>query len=351
MKILHIIDSLNTGGAENILVQSVNEMIKTSPEYKHFIVTTYAMGDLSGKVDSKCTVICLKLTKRNLIFKIFFLRRFIKQNQIDIIHSHLLDSTLLSRVSAPASVNIVSTYHSPLHDPMQVNYSNWRFWLDNKTYIKSYYLIFVSNSVRENICSKLKVQGRYKIIDNFAAKSFRFRYKYSAKHSLKIISIGNLKEVKNYILSIKALSKLKDYPISLDVYGEGHLYRFLMKEIQENDVKVTLKGKVEVSSELLSRYDLFLMTSLYEGMPLSLIEAMKTGLPSLLPILPALEEVAGNAAIYYAPNNSEELSEKIKSIFNNKHDLQDISISASKKSEIYSIKRYVSSLKEVYNSF
>ena len=349
-KVLHIIDSLNIGGAENILVQSVNKLIETTSENEHFVVTAYTIGELSSKLDSRCSIRCLNLTKRNVLFKILSLRKFIKKNQIKIIHSHLLDSTLLSRISAPHGVNIVSTYHSPLYDPSQINYSHWRLWLDKFTYKKRHFLIFVSDSVKMNICGKLDVQGRYKVISNFVSNSFCFHYKYSPKETLKIISVGNLKKVKNHILAINAFSNLKNYPITLDIYGGGHLYETLNKVIKQSNVKVNLKGKVEISSALLSKYDLFLMTSFYEGMPLSLIEAMKTGLPSLLPILPALKEIAENAAIYYAPNNGQELSKEILNILNNKQYLQNLSEIAIERSKEYSIEFYLSSLKDVYKS-
>lgn len=351
MKVLHVIDSLNIGGAESILVQSINEMVAVRPEYKHFIVAVYDLGDMTHEINEQSTIIALQLSKLNCFSRVLFLREFVTKNKIDIIHSHLLDSTLISRIVASKNVNLVSTYHSPLHDPAQVNYSNWRYWMDRITYSKKHFLIFVSNTVRDNICKRLRVSENYKVVPNFVSEAFQPVYQYSSSEPLKIVTVGNLKEVKNHILAIRAFSKLKSFPITLDIYGEGHLYSSLKEEIEKANVKVTLKGRAKISSDLLSNYDLFLMTSLYEGMPLSLIEAMKTGLPSLLPYTPTFENVAGQAAIYYDENNEGELSERILNIYKNKRYLEPLSARAIEQSKTYSIDNYLLALIDIYESF
>lgn len=348
---MHVIDSLNIGGAESILVHGINHLIARSPNTKHYIVTIYALGELSNDVDARCSIICLNLNKKNFLFKALYLRDLINKYKIDIIHSHLLDSTLVSRIVAPKNVNIVSTYHSPLHDPSQVNYSLWRYWMDRLTYNRRFYLIFVSNTVKDIICRALHVNENYEIVPNFVSEAFQPRYNYSSSESLKIVSVGNLKEVKNHILAVRAFSRLKNFDITLDIYGEGHLYSFLKQEIERANVKVALKGRAKISSDLLSNYDLFLMTSLYEGMPLSLIEAMKTGLPALLPGTPTFENVGGNAAIYYGENNEYDLSEKVLNIYENKGCLDQLSRNAIEKSKKYSIELYLSALSNIYESF
>ncbi len=348
---MHVIDSLNMGGAENILVHGINHLIASAPYIRHYIVTLYTLGELTKDIDSRCSIICLGLNKKNFLIKIFYLRRLITKNKIDIIHSHLLDSTLISRIVASKNVNLVSTYHSPLHDPAQVNYSNWRYWMDRITYSKKHFLIFVSNTVRDNICKRLRVSENYKVVPNFVSEAFQPVYQYSSSEPLKIVTVGNLKEVKNHILAIRAFSKLKSFPITLDIYGEGHLYSSLKEEIEKANVKVTLKGRAKISSDLLSNYDLFLMTSLYEGMPLSLIEAMKTGLPSLLPYTPTFENVAGQAAIYYDENNEGELSKRILNIYKNKRYLEPLSARAIEQSKTYSIDNYLLALIDIYESF
>ncbi|MDR1698116.1 MAG: glycosyltransferase [Erysipelotrichaceae bacterium] len=105
----------------------------------------------------------------------------------------------------------------------------------------------------------------------------------------RIYMVGRMVPVKNYPLAIKAFKLVHDkYPeVRLDIYGTYFASadnEAMMKFIQEaklNDV-VTFHGfSVQVREEA-KNYDLFLMTSITEGLPNALIEAMATGVPAVV---------------------------------------------------------------------
>src|SRR5690606_19744280 len=108
---------------------------------------------------------------------------------------------------------------------------------------------------------------------NFAGSEFVPKYTFKEKQEIKLINIGNLKPNKNQEAAIKALAELKHLNIMLDIYGEGGLRPYLQELITNTGAKVTLKGKAEITTDLFSKYDAFLMTSSNEGMPISLLEA------------------------------------------------------------------------------
>ena len=100
-----------------------------------------------------------------------------------------------------------------------------------------------------------------------------------------IITSGRLKKQKNHKLLIDSFaliaSKFIDY--KLLILGEGGLRNSLESLIEEyrlND-RVTLLGYVDNVKERLSRASVFVLSSLYEGMPNALIEAMALGLPCI----------------------------------------------------------------------
>lgn len=100
-----------------------------------------------------------------------------------------------------------------------------------------------------------------------------------------IICVGRLHKQKNFEMVIKVAKYLinKNLDFKIDIYGKGLLKNKLNKLIEKNDLKefVELKGNIENIYEVESRYDLYLLTSKYEGFPNSLLEAMAIGLPSI----------------------------------------------------------------------
>jgi len=79
----------------------------------------------------------------------------------------------------------------------------------------------------------------------------------------------------------------------------------------------------QININILSKYDAFLMTSINEGMPISLLEALSVGLPCIMPDhLIIMNEVAQEAANYFSIKESNSLSNKLVRLINNKNTLQ-----------------------------
>lgn len=101
----------------------------------------------------------------------------------------------------------------------------------------------------------------------------------------KIVSVGRLTDQKNYGLLLKAFSKIHiQYPqYKLVIYGEGPRRNELLQQINEAGLGdyVDLPGYVEDIKSSIEDSKLFVMSSLYEGIPNSLIEAMAIGLPCI----------------------------------------------------------------------
>ena len=351
MKVLHIIDSLNKGGAEFLLLNSIKYLHVKHPSIINYLVTLRESGDLINEIKKIAETYNLEFKGlKDLIKTTKKLNFIINKLKIDVVHSHLVDSTIISRLAIPKGVKLVTTYHSVLYNPHTVNYSKLRFIIDKTTSYKTDWNIYVSNTVRNHIIDRISPSNPGSVLVNFPSPSFKPLYKFNPDQQLRIVSVGNLKEVKNHELAINALSKLRYLPISLDIYGEGHLRSHLEKLIAKCNVNVRLLGLKEITSELLVQYDLFLMTSQYEGMPISLLESMCSGLPAVLNDLPMLRETADTAAFYFEYNNSSSLKEMLISIFNNKIVLKELSHIALEQSNKYSIDDYVEKLTSIYNS-
>ena len=102
-------------------------------------------------------------------------------------------------------------------------------------------------------------------------------------NSKKIISVGRLTRSKNFILLIELAKKVfelnKDY--TWDIYGSGEDEDKIRAKINELNLehKILLKGHTNSIYSVYSNYSILVMTSKYEGFPMSLLEGMANRLP------------------------------------------------------------------------
>ena len=99
--------------------------------------------------------------------------------------------------------------------------------------------------------------------------------------ALQIVSIGRLNESqKNQSMLIDVLAEL-DFPYEAKLIGEGASRQQLENQIQHKGLQnqIHLTGEVIDTSHYLANTDIFVLTSNYEGLPLSILEAMSYGLP------------------------------------------------------------------------
>ncbi len=179
-------------------------------------------------------------------------------------------------------------------------------------------LVVLTKSAKKYYIDKLgvkeeKIHQIYNPISPNAIKSSQ--YDVSSK---KIISVGRLSYPKNFSLLIEIAAKiLPDYPQwSWDIYGSGEEYELLLEKIRKHGLegRVNLKGQVDDIYQRYGEYAFQVMTSRYEGFPMSLIE----GAANRLPIISFDIETGPNEIIIQGENgfliqkeNQDDMIEKI----------------------------------------
>lgn len=103
------------------------------------------------------------------------------------------------------------------------------------------------------------------------------------RNSKKIISVGRLTYQKNFSLAIEAAARiLPEFPEwTWDIYGEGEEREQLEQLVQEKGLcgRLCLWGWADNLYDLYQNYSFVVMTSRYEGFPMSLLEGLGNGLP------------------------------------------------------------------------
>lgn len=307
-KILHVIDSLQTGGAEILLYATIRKL----PGFEHHIIILedrVAFSDIreyatlhpihhGGWVDLFKSISKIKAIERRI--------------NPDIVHAHLFLASFLTRMALRKHPNLVYTLHTLFSEAIFKKFHLRQ--LEKLAFRKEHKLIAVSYYVLEDYkkeIKNIKKENGY-VLYNFIADDF-FDKKAGitdirANQLNKWVAVGSLKSVKNYKGMIDLFKNLyntvnEKSELQLDIYGEGSLKNELQEQIDRLGIPARLMGKIENIAGILKQYDAYISTSKYEGYGIAPMEALAIGLPLFLSDIPVYKEVYRNHAFYF--NNNE----------------------------------------------
>ncbi|GAB2530971.1 glycosyltransferase [Rufibacter soli] len=346
--ILHVIDNLAVGGAETLLVNTVNSL---SENYNNIIVYLNEPSQLKEKINN-AKIICLGHTGvLSILPSIIKLRKIIVMHQIDIVHAHLLWSSVISRLACPPNLRLVFSVHSILSEDAFIPYPK-SLYLEKFTYKAWQEAIFVSEAVKEDYDVHVGLKGKTYVLHNFISDDFFKKANHDGKSyskPLRLVSVGTLKEAKNYAFLISEMSKVNPDEVTLDIFGNGPLQEQLQSLIGSYGMKnVTLKGMGENISQLLTKYDVFVSASKHEGFGLAPIEGMASGLPCLLSDIPAFREVANGNALFFDLSKENDFFVKISELLKSPILLQELATKGEKHAKGFNKENYLIQLMNIY---
>ena len=247
----------------------------------------------------------------------------LQSNFFSIIFSKVINARVIIRLNTSPEKYISNIYKKiffkflySLADEIIVNSFDFK-----KNLLKN---LNISSNV---ILNPIKVNKTRKKIDFF--KNFR---------ELKIISIGRLTNQKNQIILLKALNLLKNKfgaKFKLYLIGKGYKYNFLKNYIFQNKLQKNIKlaGYKKNASDYIKSSDLFILTSKYEGLPNTLIEAQVACVPIISSNCPSgPKEILMNGRLgdLFRSGDYKDLCKKIYNYYKNEKLLKKKSILAKK---------------------
>jgi len=316
--ILFIINGLGIGGAETHLLRLSKALANKG--YQVNILTISKDLTLLDRLDKRVNHINIPLRKSpGLIADIRKILKTVKQLEPDVIHAHLFQANIISRLIKffyPSIRNINTTHGSYLLNTRSYNpYKIYRYtkkWVDFHTAVSQEVLQLLWNNK-----SIEKSKSTYIPNGLFTKDYFNKKNKQTGK--FKWISVGRLHPVKNYDNLIKVFSEIKNkFPgFTLDIAGGGSEKENLQTTIdtyQLND-NIKLLGSVNVNNvpELLSEYDAFVISSDSEGLPMVLLEAMASSLPVVSTDVGEIGNILSESkgGILIPPKNNDKLKEAL----------------------------------------
>ncbi|MHB0995829.1 MAG: glycosyltransferase family 4 protein [Elusimicrobiales bacterium] len=298
-KVAHIITRLDFGGAQANTLYTASHL--DASRFDAFIIT-----GRGGRLDPRAGRVRL-LYAENLVHPIdplrdisafFELRALLRRERPDIVHTHSSKAGIIGRLAAAAAgvPVVVHTFHGFGFHPRQ-NFLVRAFYilLERLCAAMSSALVFVSRSNMATArAAGIGDPGRYRLIRSgvklagYPAKTDRAAKRAElglAAGDLVVLSIGNAKPQKNPGDFIEAAARLAPSRPGVKfvfVGGGGQLEdlraRVLARGLADRCI---FTGWRDDSAELLAVSDIFALTSLWEGLPRALVEALRTGLPAV----------------------------------------------------------------------
>ena len=299
-KIVHFIFNLSRGGAETMMVRVIKEL----PEYEHVVVTLFPGNNFGAELQCK-KWICLNINSLVALPLAFFkFRKLVKAEKPDLVHTHLFWPTLVARLSLPKQIPLITTIHAFIATSGE--YKHWYIrFLDKLSYrYRKSIIIVVAKGALDEYFSflNLKPYKAYALYTFVDVERFNVEKIGVEKNSntFKLVAVGALRLQKNYPYIINAMAMIKDKNIELDIYGTGNLQTELQQLIDSTGAKVFLKGEVNNIEAIIPNYDLFVMSSTYEGFSLGILEAMAMRMPLLLSDIVSFKEQCADNAWYFS---------------------------------------------------
>lgn len=349
MKILFCLGSLNKGGAERVVSNLSNEFVKRNNEVS--IITTIKCMKPAYELNKEIKIYSLdknsldkNLKIKNIINKnikrILKLRSILNKEKPDIILTFLPEPTyrvMLLNIFKKRKV-IISVRNDP-----NIEYNNYiKKFLVRLLYTKADGFVFQTIDAQKWFSKK--IQNKSVIIYNPINPEFICN-PYDKERENKIVSVGRLAEQKNHKLLIDAFNTIKDEipNYKIYIYGDGPLKEWLIDYVSKLNLsnKIIFAGTVDNIKKEIYKSKIFVLTSNYEGLPNSLIEAMALGVPCISTNC----KIGGPKELFDNDNNgllvnlndANDLAQKIMRIIHDDSLSQRLSINGNKKCKEMSI--------------
>jgi len=348
-KILHVINSLTPGGAEILVVNSLAAG-GLQEHTDNTIVYFQGTSELENKIDKGVARYCLDYKGvLSLPATLMKLRKIIKDQKIDIVHSHLNPAGFYTQLVCP--VPHVHTLHTTYSQNAQTK--PFKLFLERELFFKkkNCNIILLSEFIKEDFLKSVPFKGKTFVLNNFVEDVF---FKPAAKRyiagtgPLKLIGIGRLSEFKNFDYLLEVFKHLKDADIVLDIYGAGDINKY-EQQIKNAGIKINMMGHKHNLGDVICNYDMFIMPSKFEGFPLSVFEAMSSGVPLMLSDLPSLKTIVHEHALYFSLNDATGTAQVIRQIAAGKIDINSMAQKAQEFART-TVKRdmYIKTLLDIY---
>ena len=328
MRILQVITSLRTGGAERLVVDLSKQMRLGGNEVE---ILLFDGTETPLRAEAEVVGIPVHALSKGwramrnplLLFK---LMRVLRRNRYDVIHTHnTACQLLLALASCLLPLRIVTTEHSTDN-----NRRRWKGYqiVDRWMYARYRRIICVGESARQaldkwldrpDLTKKLAVIPNGIDVAIFAIAQPAEELSLQGGH--KILMVSAFRAPKDHSTLIRAMQKLsQDYSLYLAGGSETDEDRKYQNDCRQLVAEFGLGERVRFLGirsdvpQLLAAADAVVLSTAYEGMSLSLLESMAAGRPLIASDVPGVHDLVSGAGLLFPFGDDRRLAELIRQV-------------------------------------
>ena len=332
MRILHLISCSGVFGAERVVLVLSKALKKRNFHPVIGVISNISNSHFSVAEEAKAagldTVIfpCIHKFDLKLIFAI---RNYIEKQRIDLIHCHGYKSNLFGLLSSHQKIPKVTTNHNWLK-------SHWKlraYCLLDSLWIRFFdRIVSVSQEIKDEMLKFRIPEEKISVVDNGidldrfdkALSTQNIRREFKLDNNIKIVgTIGALGSEKGHDYFLQTAKDViqTNIPVKFFIVGDGPLKEQLEYQIHHLGIgdNVILTGYRKDIPEILSLFDIFVLPSVKEGLPMVLLEALAAKKAVIATNIGAIPKVIihNETGLLVEPLSSNGLSRELTILLNN----------------------------------
>lgn len=244
------------------------------------------------------------------------IKKYIKENKIDIVHSHGLKPDLVNsklKKIYPSLVNVTTLHNYPFED-----YVINRGWL--KGNLMAFLQLYATKNLYKIACSKA-IQKKYNEKLNKKIDMVENGVEYPSEKSVKIkknkrsifLYLGDIHRRKNVNFLVDYFALHPEYELWIVGDGSNRYYEEIVDKAK-NINNIILWGRTSNPGKFYQKADFLISDSMSEGLPMTVLEAYSHGLPVILSDIDAHKEtlIDDECGKIFNLDDKESLDNKIK---------------------------------------
>lgn len=287
MKIVFVLPDMPGGGSERVVAMLANEYVKLGYEAA---ILLFAGDRVAYELDERVEVVITgEESAGNPLIRLkrlFHMRSYYRKNKNCYIFSFCVMGTVFSVLAAWGLPHRLLV--SERNDPTRIKHQRLRNW----AYRKAERLVFQTEDMKK--CFPQDIQKKSEVIPNPVGE--KMPEPYEGERKKWVVSAARLKPQKNHRLLIDAFAEFwkKHTDYELHIFGVGELEQELREQVRglKLEDRVCFHGFSANVREEIRDSAMFVLSSNYEGISNSMIEALAMGVPVISTDCP----VGGSAA-------------------------------------------------------
>ncbi len=281
MNILHVTNRYS-GGVKT----SLNNLVRSSPSARHYLVLVGDTQSNSHEQDEELFFSVHKIHSKNPLGVAFIIRALTEELNIDVIHAHSSWAGLYARILKNTAFIVYQPHGLAFGNPSFNPIKRFLFKFV-EVMLSSRTSLYIAVGVNEERLIKgISGEARVILIRNWSGLPLGALREAKFQQGIVVGTAGRICVEKDPVYFAQVANELRKLSSNYRFVWVGAGDESLAKVLVDNEVEITGWQVESNVYKLMQEFDVFVSTSLFEGLPVALIDALKMRIPTFLRDIP-----------------------------------------------------------------